>query len=446
MKIACIGYMPEYEHKNVVDIAFNSNKSILEYDLLIIDFDSLNFKYNSNEYYLGERLLDDYDSVSIRKDMKRRKNEILEFLESGKNIIVILSKKDYCYYYTGKSEFSGTGRNTRKTDYVSKICLNDIFPNYPSTIEGTGNGIQIVDTKYSDFFAKYDGCFRYKAYTENISNNKILNIKGTRKTISFYEEYGNGIVLYLPEPTFEHLDKSASTKELNFLKDIENLLKDLKNSKVSPLPEWSNNYKLPNEQNIINNLNEIDKKIAKLKKEKEEEKTKLKELQNEKRLFTACDNELEVCVKDILEKIGFSILKFGGNEEDIIAEYNNKTFIVEVKGLDKSAAEKNVAQTTKWLANYFVETEKKAKGILIVNGFKKKILEERPEIFPNQMLRYSIQQEICLLSTIQLLNIYYAVQANPNDKEKIIDSLLKTKGVFSGYEDWQLTLTKDSKE
>jgi len=446
VKIACVGYMSEYNHKNVFDIAFSSKESILEYDLLIIDFESLHFTYHSDKYYHGKRLLDEHDSVCIQEDMSRRKNEILEFLESGKNIIVILSKKDYCYYYTGKSDYSGTGRNTRQTDYVSEIYLSNIFPNYPNTIDGSGKSIQIVNEKYNDFFKKYDGCFRYKAYTENVESNKILNIKGTRKTISFYEEYGNGVILFLPEPTFGHLGKSASTKELDFFKDIEKFLKELKNINVSPLPEWTYDYKLPNEQNIINNLTEIDRKIAKLKKEKEEEKSKLEELQNEKRLFTACDNELEICVKDILERIGFSILKFGGNEEDIIAEHNDKTFIVEVKGLDKSAAEKNAAQTAKWLANYFVENEKKAKGILIVNGFKKKPLEERQEIFPNQMLKYSIQQEICLLSTIQLLNIYYAIQANPNDREKIIDSIFKTNGVLSGYDDWQLTLSKDSKE
>ena len=444
MKIACIGYITRYNHDSITDINFKSKESILEYDSLIIDFENSYSSYISYENYRGKDRLSDNDSVQIHEDIKRRKNEMLEFLKNGKNIIVILSKKDYCYYYTGKSEYSGTGKNARRTNIVSEVFLTDALPQYPNAIEGSGKGIEVVNKKTSSFFSKYEGCFQYKAYVEEIEDSrKILNIKGTSKIISYFENYENGTILYIPEPTFKHLKKDdAFVKEEEFIKDLADLLDNIKNKSVNPFPQWANEYILPGEQSIIDNVNTIDSKIENLIKEKEIESQRLIELQYQKRLFTACDDELEEIVKEMLIKIGFEIIKYGGNEEDILMEYNKKSFIVEIKGLDKSAAEKNAAQTAKWIANYFAETGKKPKGILIVNGFKSKLLEDRQDIFPNQMLKYSTQQEICLLSTIQLLNIYYAIKNNPIEKKKIIDSIFKTNGVYKEFSDWKSNLSK----
>jgi hypothetical protein len=447
MKIACIGYTSEYEHKNMFDIELDSSESILEYDLLVIDFDYLHSTYSSYEYHNGKKLLDNYSSASIVEDMKRRKNEILEFLKNGKDIVVILSKKDHCYRYTGESAYAGTGKNARKTNYVNEVYLSDTLPNYPDAIEGSGTSIEVSNKIANIFHDKYNNCFRYKAFVEKKDNNcELLKIKGTSKVVSYYDTCDNGNILYIPQPVFEHLEKNPSKKELDFFKDLKLLLDSIKNQKSNPLPEWTNNYKLPNESILLKNITDMDINIEKLMSEKEKTKQKLMELQQQKRLFTACDDELEEIVRATLTKIGFKIIKFGGNEEDILMEYNNKIFIVEIKGLDKSAAEKNAAQTTKWIANYFAETGKKPKGLLIVNAFKNKLLEERQDTFPNQMLKYSIQQEICLLSTIQLLNIYYAVNNNKIDIDKVINNIYKTNGVFTDFIDWKITLNKDKKD
>lgn len=447
MKIACIGYMSEYNHKNVFDITFDSKESILEYDLLIIDFETLYTSYKHYEYYNGKERICDSDSVRIHEDIKRRKNEILEFLKSGRDVIVILSNKDYRYYYTGKYEYSGTGRNARRTNFVSEVYLTDVIPNYPNTIEGSGKGIEVSNENVKPFFDKYKGCFRYKCFVENLDNNQeLLKIKGTTKVLSYYDNQEKGNIIYIPEPTFEHLDKNASKKELDFFKDLSILLDSIKTQKSKPLPEWTKDYKLPNEEIIINSINDIDVKIEKLKKEKEKTNQKLIELQNKKRLVTACDTELEEIVKNIFVELGFTILKFGGNEEDILMEYESTIFIVEIKGLDKSAAEKNAAQTAKWIANYFAETGEKPKGLLIVNAFKNKLLEDRQETFPNQMVKYSAQQEICLLSTIQLLNIYYLIKDNPSERKKMIDSIIKTNGIFKDLSDWKLNLSKENQK
>ena len=77
-----------------------------------------------------------------------------------------------------------------------------------------------------------------------------------------------------------------------------------------------------------------------------------------------------------------------------------------------------------------------------MNAFNERILEERQEYFPTQMLKYAAHQEICLLTTIQLYNIKEYIKNNPNEKERIINEIFSTSGLYKGFEDWKLNIKK----
>lgn len=121
--------------------------------------------------------------------------------------------------------------------------------------------------------------------------------------------------------------------------------------------------------------------------------------------------------------------------------------VVEIKGVNGSAAEKHAAQLEKWVSSYYEENAIKPKGILIVNAYKEKALKDRPtDTFPHQMLNYSQQREHCLLSSIQLLGLYYEFKSNPDKKEELIDKLLSHVGVFPDFKDWKLFLSVEPTE
>jgi RNA polymerase sigma-70 factor (ECF subfamily) len=65
------------------------------------------------------------------------------------------------------------------------------------------------------------------------------------------------------------------------------------------MPQWANNYTLPEEQSTIDEIKKIDKKINNLIKDKDEKNQELSKLHKQKRLFTACDNELEEIVEEL---------------------------------------------------------------------------------------------------------------------------------------------------
>ena len=181
-----------------------------------------------------------------------------------------------------------------------------------------------------------------------------------------------------------------------------------------------------------------------MKKSIEEKEKQLKSIQEEKIVFTGSGTILEKLIVDELNQIGFQILKYDENskDEDIVIAYNDKVAVLEVKGVDGSATEKHTSQTVKWKSMYHIEHDVLPKGFLVVNAFKDRELEKRQDYFPNQMLKYATQQEICLLTTLQIFNIKCYLKDNPDKKDEIINELYNTVGVYNKFEKWDLNISK----
>jgi hypothetical protein len=147
---------------------------------------------------------------------------------------------------------------------------------------------------------------------------------------------------------------------------------------------------------------------------------------------------------NILSKIGFSIIKYDENstDEDIVFEYNNKIFVAEVKGVNGSATEKHTSQVVKWKVEYHIENNIMPKGLLIVNAFNNKRLEDRQDYFPNQMHKYAKHQEICLITTIQLYNIMCYLEKKPSEKDKIIQDIFGCNGKYGSFDKWDENINK----
>jgi hypothetical protein len=112
MRILSVG--ENIPHKSVVIESFSSTISFLDYDFLIWNPAGLFYEYES-EYgrptHQGHRSLNDDDSARIVEDIARRKSEILELVNLGRTVVILLPAPNRCYYATGEKTFSGTGRN-----------------------------------------------------------------------------------------------------------------------------------------------------------------------------------------------------------------------------------------------------------------------------------------------------------------------------------------------
>lgn len=446
MKIGAIGFETQFKHNDIEILTYRCSQTILEYDMLIINANNIFDEYEFVGSYQGIPSITQYDSQKLKEDVRRRQQEFEAFLESGKNIVVITPYKRKVTAYTGKQEVSGNGRNARITNIIEFKDSSIFSPTDFSTTKATGQNIEFVDKKAEEIFKKYIDCFEYYSFTDKEENKHMLaKIRGLDKYVFWYEKINNGIVLFVPDAYFSQFEKSVgSRKEKEFLRDLYTYINSISNDKkVNEIPEWLKNYNTIKENTINQKIQKIEDDIKKLlakKKKTEEERIKL---ENDKRIFSASGEELEDIIKNVFIELGFNIVKSGGNEEDLVCEYNNKQFVFEIKGVDGSSSEKHTAQTLKWKTNYFINTGIDGKGVLIVNGFKDKLLEDRNNIFPKQLLKYAEHQQLCLISVTQIFNILSEYREGNLTTKEISDIIWNQNGILGDFENWNLHLVKN---
>lgn len=443
MKFGLLGYYPEYNHNDMETIVFSSDKTILEYDALLVDLKNIFEEYASHTEFNGLPRITDHDSTRLKKDLARRKNEIKEFLESGKNIIVIDGNDECVYCYSGNKTVSGTGRNAQTTYLVEDVHSSSLLPVTISSLNLTGKSVLFTNKKIIGILKKYIDYIEYRTTYENIEDkNVLMTIKGTKKVVSYYEKIGNGLLIFAPDLAFDKTDhKKECILEKKYYNDLAKLNTVISQNKID-LPLYSKKYLLPNEELMISDIEKSKDKLNKLMIDIGNKEAKLYDLQKQKIMFTGTGTPLEINSVENFKEMGFSIIKYDPDsvDEDIVIKYKEKIAVVEVKGVSGSATEKHTSQIVKWKSEYHIENDILPKGILLVNAFNEKELEKRHEYFPNQMLKYATHQEICLLTTIQLYNIKEHLKNDPNEKEKIVNEIFRTNGVYKGFEDWKLNI------
>lgn len=424
---------------------FNSTVSFLDYDVVICDIGNALAFYNRaflHQTYMGYPSLDDDSSVRLREDIKRRRTEMEELLKLGRFLIIVTPPPILCYVATGETRTSGTGRNARVTRIVTEADLLNSLPVHISTIAAQGQQIEFRGGEpFRAFWEKVKDYLAYEAYFQNPVGQPLLFVKDTEKVVGSYSQIAKGHLLFVPSlQAMSDAKYKAASK--SFLESLLTLFDSLKESTGDfQLPGWTSEYLLPDEEGERNQLQNLEGDLAALLARITEQKDTVAKLEQYKILFCGSGRALEVQVKRVLEEIGFEVGEGGLGRDDLILKYGDQVAVAEVKGVTKSAAEKHAAQLEKWVSEYYSANEIQPKGILIVNSFKDKPLPERGDAFPHQMRGYSERREHCLVTSLQLLGLYYDIQNNPERKDELIQSLLGTEGVYEKYNEWNTFLT-----
>lgn len=438
------------EFENFDEYEFRTSMSLFDYDAVIINtyFVTSNYKCESTDFYeqnprkfQGIKVLNEDESFSIIREFQSMRKQLQDMLEIGKNVFVILEKNEKRYIYSGEKTISGNGKNAKETNYVQVIDENGFLPVDVKLESLLGEKTQVVaNGEYKDFYDSVQGLYLYQQIIkEPIGENDVI-IPGTNNVVAMHMKYGKGNIVFLPRPyeEEEYIDSSKGReKKLHFLKQILDLDERLTSrSQYHELPEWAKKIMLFDEKKHIEKNEVIDKKIEKLIEQKNKNTREIDEISEYKYLITETGGSLENIVRKVLDELGFQLEEVEANRTDIIGKYKGIPVVFEIKGLTKSAGERNAAQLEKWISEYHVQTGIKPKGVLLVNAFRNKPLKERTElVFPEQMLKYSTCREHCLISSIQFLCLFIECKKNKKNKDKIIRDFLETIGVYNKYDE-----------
>lgn len=436
--------------ENFDEFEFRTNMSLFDYDAVIINtyFVTSNYKCATTDYYeqnarkfQGIKVLDEDESFNIVREFRSMKKQLQDMLDIGKNVFVILEKNEKRYIFNGEKTISGSGKNAKETNYVQEIDENGFLPVDVKLESLLGEKTQVTaNGDYKEFFDSVQDSYLYQQIIKEPIGEADVVISGTNNVVAMHMKYGMGNIVFLPRPyeEEEYIDrKDGHEKRLHFLKQILALDEKLTGrSQYSELPDWAKKIMLFDEKKHIEKNKAIDKKIEKLIAEKNKNAKTIDEISEYKYLITETGGSLENIVRKVLSELGFQLEEVEANRTDIICKYKGLPVVFEIKGLTKSAGERNAAQLEKWISEYHVQTGIKPKGVLLVNAFRNKPLIERTElVFPEQMLKYSTSREHCLISAVQFLCLFIECKTNKKDKDKIIKDFLETVGVYNKFDE-----------
>jgi hypothetical protein len=385
---------------------FLSSQNLLEYDFIIIDTKTLLADINGHSIDKIKKRFSDL------KDFIAQKNLPIAFIQSvAGHFTDLIGDKTFTIYELLDLEVKETETQGRKIESPKDGLFNKLFKENPVSFE------------YVIGYSVHPG-------------NSIGYAQSQKVPIGFYTRD------YIFMPTFnddEYMDDDV------FLTEVYNIaLAIRRNDGMITLPDWTTQFHLPEEKDKRKCLSDVEKTIIKLEKKKREIENTLSQVIAIKQLWTSSGTVLEKIVQSVFEELGFEILQIQAGRSDLTMKWNERIIVAEIKGISKSAGEKNAAQLEKWVSSYFSDNGVEAKGLLIANTYREMPLEERTEpSFPDQMLKYTKQRGHCLINTISLCNILLYCRQHPTEKDKIIDELLLTEGRYEKFTKWNEYLEKE---
>ena len=429
--------------KSFEEIEINSKRSLLDFDIVLIRSTDITKCYQ-NDYYIHEYkpLLNAEQSINIYNDFSFISNQLLDLLGQGKNVYVIVDKNPGCY----KMKTSSDSYNRYNAEWFSPYSFLPLRDGWLKTEEIQGDQFELVDQAYKSFFEKFKNELLYKATLGFREIHPILNIWGTNRIVGGSIAIKAGKIIFLPSFKFLEFYDEEKDAKINVLLDwiiqFDELTKT-KEGSIEEFPEWIDSYNILTESNDIEKIKNLENEKKEIERQIQQAKDHLNLLKRYKGIFTSSGEQLENIIKDVFREMSFQILPTEKGRTDVIAKYNDTDIVMEIKGVTKSAAEKNAAQLEKWVSTFIEKEERIPKPLLIVNAFCNIPLEQRTEdIFPNQMLSYSTSRNHCLISTTQLLCLFIEISQNPDCKDERVKELLNTVGVYNRYSDYTQFIEK----
>lgn len=440
---------------------YNEKKSLLDYDIIIVDPDFNEHYvtkdiYSGGDSYLGKPLLTDVSSFKIKEAIEHWRREIIEAVRAGKSVFVLLNEEETVYASTGKKQYSGTGKNARTTNLVSELSNYRMIPMSGNIINSTGKSMIMAPSSeiVSSYWKAFGESSEYRILLADTKIRPLIKTKTGDKIVGGIEKIAEatGSIIYLPyidfsKPNFEELKdgvpywtKEAITFGKAFITEIVGIDKAANSLvEITPTPIWAtgSEYKMPKEDQIVSELLAIENIIEQQQKYKEDKQSQLIQETSLKSLLYEKGKPLEKVIIQALEILRFKADHFedGKSEFDAVFESTEGRLIGEAEGKDDKAI--NVEKLRQLIANVqedFARDEvtSLAKGVLFGNAFRLTEVEKRGIAFTEKCITSATASNIALVSTHDLFKItQYLSGTKDNDYAlKCRQVIIEAKGVI----------------
>jgi len=438
-QILTIGFeIPGYSD-HYVD--FSSKRSLMDVDLLLISPESL---YPSRHGWIsfssGGGCYDISTSENYLHSIDHLRKEMNDFLNSGKSIFIILSKRE-------EYSLARSVSNPRKGETLYSTTTNTNYDFLPKSIGDltSASGRHVTfngNPLFSEFYKTFKNSLEYQLYVEN-PNKAIAIFTGKDKTkiLGAIYRMGNGHIITLPYLSYdedkfieynEKEDNNNWTNEaVRFGENFANCLwtidqQLIQNSEKTPVPNWAEKKEFTTNRALA-----IQKLIQKNEKRIEDINSKIREQHLElteenvlKDLLFEQGKPLENAVTKALTILGYEAENYDDGVlelDQIIISPEKQRFIGECEG--KDSKDINITKFRQLLESLNAdfardEVQEKAFGILFGNPQRLEEPMKRTLDFTQKCKTGAEREKIALVKTVELFFVVKYLQEHENEEFK----------------------------
>jgi len=424
------GYSESYER-------YSSNKSLLDFDLVIFRPCMDSYSY---EYYDGKPSYDESSSRHFREAETHWNNEVKEFLNSGKNLIVILDKIDSFFIKTGQKEYSGTGRSRRTINIINEKSNYHFLSRKSIVTNSQGDEMKPVSPIFKDFYNDFKKILAYQVYLKADKVEAIFSTKRGNRIVGGIEKVGNGKIIYLPMIDFEiddfvikdekgkeNWNETAVSYGKRFIQHLIRIERELSGVSTKTVqPEWIDNpnFELEKIKVIKTKIKDVEDKVQTLIDKSDTLKSELAHENTLKDLLFENGKPLENAVIKALEILGYSAENYDDGElelDQVITSPENIRFIGECEGKDNKAIDiSKLRQLSDAINEDFEKDEINEEAFGLLFGNPQRLIEpaKRTENFTTKCISAAKRRNIGLILTKELFTICKYLTDNKNSAFK----------------------------
>ncbi len=388
-------------------VDWNSKANLKDYELVFVNLLAL-------EREVGDSSLLGTDTVST--DPFPDSESVARHLLVGHDVIVVLPREN---------EINRNGRLTKSMFDWIPADINVVEDPGESVNAGSiaeewewyFDGREFDWTLYVEPNPDQEGHLRHKV------NPILLNVFNSAVACELEYEYTNngrefqpveGSVYLLPLlPSYSYEDFVSSTLRYNFGKGATT-------PEGSDSPPWVNNYTVPGEDAMADQIHDLESEIANLGVERDKKEQELERLERCKKLLYEGDNVLEDIVIEVLDEVGFDVEEEISHRRDGLIKLDNEHIVLETHGTTGGIPKDKCRQLNEWVDSYQSEhPQTPVEGLFVVNPLKKQAPEGRNGYLSNDVKGYMRNSGYRIALTEELYKMIVNYRDNNINYEEI---------------------------
>lgn len=200
---------------------------------------------------------------------------------------------------------------------------------------------------------------------------------------------------------------------------MDNLYPDVDIETVGRRPDWLSEYSAPREDEIMEEIETLERKLA--------------EVRSFKALLWEDGDELQAAVYNVFRMAGLDVREEAEGRRDGAIHLDDRVLVLEITGTENNLGEGKPSQLNKWVVNNQDEFDEDVSGLFILNYSKNENPGDRRLQTNPDLIETLENLGIKVVTTLELFKMVHGLEHEEIDGDRVAENI-RSEGLFVQFD------------